>query len=98
MADEQTVSHDEPLYIQLAPFPIAIHLCVPAAPAARPIDGGGPCWPIVTIKLTDNFMNGNHKQALSGVTLAAIGVVYGDIGTSAVGCNKRNALHRLKIF
>ncbi|MGL6604243.1 KUP/HAK/KT family potassium transporter, partial [Aeromonas hydrophila] len=27
-------------------------------------------------------MNGNHKQALSGVTLAAIGVVYGDIGTS----------------
>ena len=43
---------------------------------------GGPCWPIVTIKLTDNFMNGNHKQALSGVTLAAIGVVYGDIGTS----------------
>ncbi|BEE17578.1 MULTISPECIES: hypothetical protein [Aeromonas] len=43
-------------------------------------------------------MNGNHKQALSGVTLAAIGVVYGDIGTSAVGYNKRSALHRLKIF
>ncbi|MFQ2272494.1 hypothetical protein [Aeromonas enteropelogenes] len=43
-------------------------------------------------------MNGNHKQALSSVTLAAIGMVYGDIGTSAVGCNKRSALHRFKLF
>ncbi|ELI6407739.1 TPA: KUP/HAK/KT family potassium transporter, partial [Aeromonas salmonicida] len=27
-------------------------------------------------------MSCDNKQALSGVTLAAIGVVYGDIGTS----------------
>ncbi|MFM4938115.1 hypothetical protein [Aeromonas enteropelogenes] len=38
-------------------------------------------------------MNYDKQQATPSVTLVVIGVVYGDIGTSAVGCNKRSSLH-----
>lgn len=43
-------------------------------------------------------MNCDKQQATPSVTLVVNGVVYGGIGTSAVGCNKRSSLHRFKLF